>query len=105
MYVYIKLAYKKHTHTFKRLKKQMKMTSQTYQSSNKELYLQSQQRILLVVTTKRNASIAIHFSCLNAEQLINPLAIQFDIDLKKVNHILLFTPIQNSDTHRYIYCN
>ena len=105
MYLYIKLAYKKHTHTFKRLKKQMKMISQMYQSTNKELYLQSQERILLVVTTKRNKSIIIHFSFLNAEQLINSLAIQFDIDLEKLNHILLFTSIQNSDTHSYVCFN
>ena len=90
MYVYIKLAFKKHTPTFQRLKKQMKMTSQMHQSTNKALYLQSQESILLIVTKKRNVSIAIHFSFFNAEQLINSLTIQFDVDMAKVNHIFFY---------------
>ena len=81
MYVYIKLAYKKNTHTFQRLKKQVKMTSQMYQSTNKTRYLQPQDSILLIVTTKRNVSIAVLFSFFNVEQLINSLAIQFDVDM------------------------
>ena len=105
MYVYIKLAYNKHTHTFQQLKKQVKMTNQMYQSTNKALYLQSQESILLVVTTKRKVSITIHYSFLSAELLINSLAIQFDIYMAKVNHIILFTSIQNSDIHSHIYRN
>ena len=82
----------------------MKMTNQMYQSTNKALYLQSQESILLVVTTKRKVSITIHYSFLNAEQLINSLAIQFDVYTAKVYHIL-FTSIKNSDIHSHIYRN
>ena len=70
-------------HIFQRLKKQMKLTSQMYQSTNKARYLQSQESILLVVTTKRNVSIAILFSFLNVGQLVNSLAIQFDVEMQK----------------------
>ena len=70
-------------HIFQRLKNQMKLTSQMYQSTNKARYLQSQESILLVVTTKRNVSIAILFSFLNVGQLVNSLAIQFDVEMQK----------------------
>ena len=83
MYGYIKLTYKKYMNTFQRLKKQMKMTSQMYQSTNKARYLQLQESFLLVVTMKRNVSIVILFSFLNSELLINSLVIQFDVGMHK----------------------
>ena len=83
MYVYLKSAYKKYTHTLQRPKKRMKMTSQMYQSTIKSRHVQSQVIFLLVVTMVRNVSTAILFSFLNAEHLINFLAIQSDIDTQK----------------------
>ena len=80
MYDYITLTYIKHKHAFQRLKKKIKMTNQMYQLTSKA---KEKWSIFLVVTKKRSVSIAIIFPFLDAEQLINSLAIQFDVDMQK----------------------